>query len=103
MNKEKRIRELEARVAYLETITQSSAHTLLTDYIYQVAEISGIPCHKVRNRNNSGWILPNFEMHCKKAIALALGISKIMDITYDMLPDAERIIDVIADVYLSRH
>ena len=29
MNKEKRIRELEARVAYLETITQSSAHTLL--------------------------------------------------------------------------
>ena len=90
MNKEKRIRELETRVACLETIRQSSAHTLLTDYIYQVAEISGIP-------------LPNFEMHCKKAIALALGISKIMDITYDMLPDAERIIDVIADVYVSRH
>lgn len=38
MNSEIRIKQLEERVAYLETIAQSSAHEILTAYIHDVAE-----------------------------------------------------------------
>ena len=46
MNSEIRIKQLEERVAYLETIAQSSAHEILTAYIHDVAERYGIPCAK---------------------------------------------------------
>ena len=101
MNSEIRIKQLEERVAYLETIARSSAHELLTQYIRSVAEEQGIPCERRKNRGNHGWTLPRFEIHCKNAIAMALGISKIIDIEYEMLADAEHIVDVIADVYVS--
>lgn len=38
MNSETRIRLLEERVAFLELMTQSSAHELLTQYIHKVAD-----------------------------------------------------------------
>lgn len=38
MNSEIRIKQLEERVAYLETIAQSSAHEILTAYIHDVAQ-----------------------------------------------------------------
>ena len=101
MNSETRIRLLEERVAFLELMTQFSAHELLTQYIYTVADDYGIPCERHKKRGNHGWTLPRFEIHCKNAIAMALGISKITDIEYEMLADAERIVDVIADVYVS--
>ena len=101
MNSETRIRLLEERVAVLELMTQFSAHELLTQYICTVAEEQGIPCERRKNRGNHGRTLPRFEIHCKNAIALALGLSKITDIEYEMLADAERIVDVIADVYVS--
>lgn len=53
------------------------------------------------NRGNHGWTLPRFEIHCKNTIAMALGLPKIIDIEYEMLADAEHIVDVIADVYVS--
>ena len=36
MNSEIRIKQLEERVAYLETIAQSSAHEILTAYIHDM-------------------------------------------------------------------
>ena len=101
MNSETRIRLLEERVAFLELMTQFSVHELLTQYIRMVAEEQGIPCERRKNRGNHGWTLPRFEIHSKNAIAVALGLSKITDIEYEMLADAERIVDVIADVYVS--
>ncbi len=101
MNSETRIRLLEERVAFLELMTQASAHELLTQYIRTVAEEHGIPCERRKNRGNHGWTLPRFEIHCKNAIAMALGLPKIIDIEYEMLADAEHIVDVIADVYIS--
>ena len=101
MNSETRIRLLEERVAFLELMTQYSAHELLTQYIHKVADDYGIPCERLKNRGNHGWTLPRFEIHSKNAIAVALGLSKITDIEYEMLADAERIVDVIADVYVS--
>ena len=88
MNSEIRIKQLEERVAYLETIAQSSAHEILTAYINDVAERYGIPCAKGYNRNRTMLVSSNFEIQCKKTISMALGISKISNISHDMLSDA---------------
>lgn len=82
-------------------IEQASAHELLTQYIRTVADENDIPCERRKSRGNHGWTLPRFEIHCKNAIATALGLPKIIDIEYEMLADAEHIVDVIADVYVS--
>ena len=84
MNSEIRIKQLEERVAYLETIAQSSAHEILTAYIHDVAERYGI-------------------IQCKKTISMALGISKISNISHDMLSDARYIVNAIVAVYARRH
>lgn len=53
MNSEIRIKQLEERVAYLETIAQSSAHEILTAYIHDVAERYGIPfCQSIQSKSH---------------------------------------------------
>lgn len=103
MNSEIRIKQLEERVAYLETIAQSSAHEILTAYIHDVAERYGIPCAKGYNRNRTMLVSSNFDIHCKKTISMALGISKISNISHDMLSDARYIVNAIVAVYARRH
>lgn len=106
MNSEIRIKQLEERVAYLETIAQSSAHEILTAYIHDVAERYGIPCVKEYNRNRTMLVSSNFEIQCKKTISMALGISKISNISnisHDMLSDARYIVNAIVVVYARRH
>lgn len=103
MNSEIRIKQLEERVAYLETIAQSSAHEILTAYIHDVAERYGIPCAKGYNRNRTMLVSSNFEIQCKKTISMALGISKISNISHDMLSDARYIVNAIVAVYARRH
>lgn len=100
MNSEIRIKQLEERVAYLETIAQSSAHEILTAYIHDVAERYGIPCVKEYNRNRTMLVSSNFEIQCKKTISMALGISNI---SHDMLSDARYIVNAIVVVYARRH
>lgn len=103
MNSEIRIKQLEERVAYLEIIAQSSAHEILTAYIHDVAERYGIPCAKGYNRNHTMLVSSNFEIQCKKTISMALGISKISNISHDMLSDARYIVNAIVTVYARRH
>lgn len=103
MNSETRIRLLEERVAFLELMTQASAHELLTAYIHDVAERYGIPWTKGYNRNHTMLVSSNFEIQCKKTISMALGISKISNISHDMLSDARYIVNAIVAVYARRH
>lgn len=103
MNSEIRIKQLEERVAYLETIAQHSAHEILTAYIHDMAERCGIPCTKRYNRNRTMLVSSNFEIQCKKTISMALGISTISNISHDMLSDARYIVNAIVAVYARRH
>ena len=103
MNSEMRIKQLEERVAYLETIAQTSAHEILTAYIHDIAERCCIPCAKGDNRNRTKLAASNFEIQCKETISMALGISKISNISHDMLSDARYIVNAIVVVYARRH
>lgn len=103
MNSEIQIKQLKDCIAYLETIAQSSAHEILTAYIHDVAERYGIPCAKGDNRNRTKLVASNFEIQCKETISMALGISKISNISHDMLSDARYIVNAILVVYARRH
>ena len=97
MNDKERIKELEKRVAELESCLGATACDILTGYIKNKwKSLNLIPGRYQYSRKNEG---ANFERNCKSFLKSVFGIPGIRDLEYPMLKDAKAIVDMAMEIY----